>query len=775
MKKKFLFFSGVLLTILLLGCSKTATTPEEKSESIEQSSSESETSQSDSSEVLEPDPEDEEMTKGDRLYSEMWRPQFHYSDPDSWLNDPNGLVYADGVWHMYYQATPHSNQYGAKYWGHAISKDLVHWEYVDYPLKPDGTGDMWSGGAIADPENLSGLFDDAEKTGIIAAYSTHKQTVGIAYSTDGGMTFNKFSTSTPVIKNPGAADFRDPCLFYYPEEEKWKIALAGGYLRIYESDNLYDWTLCSTNAAIQTECPCLFRMTVEDTGEEKWVLTCSSRGYYVGTFDGQKFTPETAYIEMNSGLDSYAGLVFNDAPNNRVIMLNWMSSIVAQCWNAEGIWNQQMTIPIEFKLYTNGSSYALRQNPVSELNKLREKVLLDISDKDVSGTDVLKDIKSNTFEMELKVDLSQSNGFDLVLASDGKGTDEIRIKYEKSTRKLSLDRNNNKYGFDVITKANNKFSYTISAKTIVDNTLDLHLYFDVNCLELFVNGGTRYIPMKCNPFTSSKGMSLIGDNLYIKELKVYEMRSIWFNYKENINGVHISDSSLLYVPLNGSASREVASFNGNEITANSLNSDIIKAEIKDDVLLVSGLSLGTGKVQITSGMRYKELEVEVYDPEVIKLVNMLGDLETTNAFITESPFGLNMTTSGGDGFALSNVNVSDFTYSAKVVLNSGTAAALIFRAHGTTDFYCFNVDNGGHFYKLWKRVGNNFTDLKVVSDSSIKLGTEYQLKVVCQGNSIKCYVNDSLKIDVTDSSHSSGYLGLNVYNCNATFNDIIYE
>ena len=154
---------------------------------------------------------------------------------------------------------------------------------------------------------------------------------------------------------------------------------------------------------------------------------------------------------------------------------------------------------------------------------------------------------------------------------------------------------------------------------------------------------------------------------------------------------------------------------------------------------------------------------------------MLGDLETTNAFITESPFGLNMTTSGGDGFALSNVNVSDFTYSAKVVLNSGTAAALIFRAHGTTDFYCFNVDNGGHFYKLWKRVGNNFTDLKVVSDSSIKLGTEYQLKVVCQGNSIKCYVNDSLKIDVTDSSHSSGYLGLNVYNCNATFNDIIYE
>lgn len=769
MKKTFHLIGGILLAVLLLGCSNKGISPE----SI--SASESKQEESSESEILEPDPEDIEMTKGDRLYSEMWRPQFHYSDPDSWLNDPNGLVYADGVWHMYYQATPHSNQSGAKYWGHAISKDLVHWEFIDYPLKPDATGDMWSGGAVADPENLSGFFDNTDKTGIIAAYSTHKQTIGFAYSDDGGMTFNKFSTSAPVIKNPGANDFRDPCLFYYPEEEKWKVAIAGGYLRIYESDNLYDWTLCSTSSTIQTECPCLFRMTIEDTGEEKWVLTCSSRGYYVGNFDGQKFTPETGYIEMNSGLDSYAGLVFNDAPNNRVIMLNWMSSIVTQSWDAEGIWNQQMTIPLEFKLYTNGSGYVLKQNPVSELNKLREKVLLDIKNKDANGIDVLKDIKSNTFEMELKVDLSQTKNFDLVLASDGMGTDEIRITYEKSTRKLILDRSKNKYGPDVLTKVNNKFGYTISAKTIVDNILELHLYFDVNCLELFVNGGSRYIPMKCNPFTSSKGMSLTGENLYIKELKVYEMRSIWFNYKENIDGVHIADSSLLYVPLNGTGSLEVASFNGKELTAESLNPELLSASIDGNMLNVSGLTLGTGKVQIKSGMRYKELEVNVYDPEVIRLVNMLGELETNNATISESPFGLNMSTAGGDGFAISKVNVSDFTYSAKVVLNSGTAAALIFRAHGTTDFYCFNVDYGGHFYKLWKRVGNSFTDLKVINDGTINLNKEYELKAICQGNSIKCYVNGSLKIDITDSSHSNGYLGLNVYNCNATFNDIIYE
>ena len=763
MKNK-LIFSEILLVVFLLGCSNKAPKPEE-----------GEKEEPPEIEVLEPDVEDVEMTKGDRRYSEMWRPQFHYSDPDSWLNDPNGLVYADGIWHMYYQATPHNNQSGAKYWGHAISKDLVRWEFVDYPLKPDGTGDMWSGGAIADPDNLSGLFNNAEKTGIIAAYSTHRQTIGFAYSDDGGMTFNKFSTTTPIIKNPGVSDFRDPCLFYYPEEEKWKVAIAGGYLRIYESDNLYDWTLCSTNTTIQTECPCLFRMKVEDTGEEKWILTCASRGYYVGAFDGQRFTPETTYIDMNSGLDSYAGLIFNDAPNNRIIMLNWMTSITTQSWDAEGVWNQQMTLPLELKLYSNGNSYILKQNPVSELNKLREKALLDIKDKAADGIDVLEGIKSNTFEMDLKVDLSQTKNFDLVLASDEKGTDEIHIQYEKSSRKLILDRSNNKYGFDVLTKANNRYSFTISAKTIVDNTLDLHLYFDVNCLELFVNGGTRYIPMKCNPFTSSKGMSLTGDGLYIKELKVYEMRSIWFNYKENIDGVHIADSSLLYVPLNGTASREVASFNGKELTAESLNPELLSATIDGSILNVSGLSLGTGIVQIKSGMRYKELEVNVYDPEVIRLVNMLGELETTNASIIESPFGLNMSTLGGDGFALSKVNVSDFTYSAKMVLNSGTAAALIFRAHGTTDFYCFNVDYGGHFYKLWKRVGNNFTDLRVVSDGSISLNTEYEIKVTCNGNSIKCYINNSLKIDVTDSSHSSGYLGLNVYNCNATFNDIIYE
>ena len=724
---------------------------------------------------LEKDPEDTSMSKEDRLYSELWRPQYHFTDPDSWLNDPNGLVYADGIWHLYYQATPHQNTYGNKYWGHAISEDLVHWQFLDYPLRPDGTGDMWSGTAVADPENHSGLFEDNGHTGIIAAYSTHRQTVGIAYSEDGGMTFNKFSTSSPIIPNPGANDFRDPCLFYYPEDETWKIVIAGGYLRVYESENLYDWRQCSVNTSIQTECPCFFKMVTEDTGEEKWVLTCGARGYYVGSFDGQRFTPETKYIEMNSGLDSYAGIIFNDAPNNRIIMLNWMSSIVTQCWQAEGKWNQQMTLPLEFKLYSNGNGYLLKQNPVSELNILREKVLLDIADVDASETDVLEGIESNTFEMKLKVDVSKTNNFDLVLASDKQGTDEIRIRYEKKSRKLILDRSNNKYGFSNMTTVNNRYNFTLSAKTFEDNTLDLHLYFDVNCVELFVNGGTRYIPMKCNPFTSSRAMSLTGDSLYIKQLKVFEMRSSYFNYKEDINGVHLASESTLYVPVGETNQLEVASFNGSALSIENLNPTLFSASLNHNFVEVNGLAAGTGKIKVINGLRYKEVEVTVYDPNDQHLINMLGELNTNNASIEQTPFGLHMSTPSGDGFAISTINLADFTYSSKVTIHSGSAAALIFRASGTSSFYCFNVDNGGKFYKLWKRMSSGFADLQVVSDSSIKLNKQYELKVVCAGSSIKCYVDGVLKISVTDSSFASGQLGLNVFNADATFSEIIYQ
>lgn len=721
------------------------------------------------------DSEDKEMSKLDRLYSEMWRPQYHYTDPDSWLNDPNGLVYADGVWHMYYQATPHNPAGGVKYWGHATSEDLVHWKFMDYPLVPDATGDMWSGTAITDKDNLSGLFDeDTGHTGIIAAYSTHRQTVGFAYSSDGGRTFTKFNPNQPIVPNPGVNDFRDPCIFYYPEDGTWKMVVAGGQFSIYESEDLYNWDLISKNN-IYTECPCFFRITTEDTKEEKWVLTCSSRNYRVGSFDGTRFTPETPVIQMNSGLDSYAGIVFNDAPNNRVIMLNWMQNIAGGYMYSEGIWSQGMTLPVEFKLYTDTRlGYRLRQNPVSELNALRTETLKEIKNVQTEDEDVLEGIRSNTFEMNLDIDVTKSENFKLVLASDGTGKDEVSISYDISGRKLTVDRSNNKYGFQNMTEVNGRYTFTLDAASIVENHLKLHIYFDVSCMEIFVNDGYNYIPMKCNPFTSSKDMYLEGD-VYINELSVYEMGSIWFYNKKDINGIHIPSTSKIYVEQNGSIERDIASFNEKEIILEPEDEDVVDAKIINNKLVVTGKALGATKLTLRSGLRYKELDVVVYDSEAGTLINMLGDLETSNCSITTSPFDLTMTGGGGDAFALSKVQGGDFTFSADVTITKGTAAALVFRAKGTTDFYCFNLDLGGRIFKLWKRVSNNFTDLKVASCGSVKLNDTVNMKVQCEGNTIKCYVNDELVITHQDNSHSSGFLGLNTFNATANFANLIVE
>lgn len=456
----------------------------------------------------------------------MWRPRFHYTDPDSWLNDPNGLVYADGVWHMYYQAAPHQPDGGPKYWGHALSSDLVHWKFIDYPLEPDITGEMWSGTAIIDQENRSKLFDNISHTGIIAAYSTDKQSIGLAYSKDGGISFIKFNDKEPIIPNPNVKDFRDPCIFFYPVDNKWKMVIAGGKFSVYESEDLHHWELLSQNE-IYTECPCFFKIRCEDNNEDKWILTCSSRFYIVGNFDGKKFLPETEKIIMNNGLDSYAGLVFNNAPKDRVIMINWMQNVDGNYMVKEGMWSQGMTLPVELKLYKDDVlGYRLAQNPVQELIILRNKKLLEIKDIQTKNNDVLKDISSNTFEMYLDIDINKSKDFQLILASDNKGEDEVSISYNIYKNALTLDRSKNKYGFENMTKINGRYVINVEPSSIKNNHLKLHLYFDMSCLEIYLNDGYSYIPFKCNPHSSSKAMHLKGD-IYIKELNIFELNSIW--------------------------------------------------------------------------------------------------------------------------------------------------------------------------------------------------------------------------------------------------------
>ena len=190
------------------------------------------------------------MNKSD--YKEPLRPKYHFTAYDSWINDPNGLVYFNGVYHMYYQSNPHVNVWGNMTWGHAVSEDLIHWKEEGWSLFPDKIGTMFSGGGYVDINNRSGFFD-SNKGGIIVAYSTSTQHIGIAYSND-GYTFTKLSETKPIIQNPGVNDFRDPFIFYHGKTKKWIILLAGGQVRFYSSNDLYNWVKAKFPGHLAASC-----------------------------------------------------------------------------------------------------------------------------------------------------------------------------------------------------------------------------------------------------------------------------------------------------------------------------------------------------------------------------------------------------------------------------------------------------------------------------------------------------------------------------------------
>lgn len=468
------------------------------------------------------------MNNLEKLYNEKWRPRFHYSTKNSWLNDPNGLVYFNGTYHLYYQTVPGScENTGDLHWGHAVSSDLVHWKECPPALYPDSLGTMWSGTGVVDKTNSSGFFNDT-KQGIVVAYSTDNQNIGIAYSDD-GYKFTKISETTPVIAHPdGVKDFRDPHIFWYPEDNKWKMVIAGGYLRIYESTDLVHWSPCgNAQEEYNTECPNLLRMKVQNSNEEKWVLSLGGRDYMVGSYDGKKFSHETEKIIMNEGADTYAGITFSNMPDNRCVMISWFN----RWWYAkntpDGIWNGCLTLPIEMKLIKTKDSYRLIQTPVKEVENLRDKIIFSECEKVYkAGTNPLKDVFADTYEMLVTIDINKTPSFKLGLhIGDG---DNSFIHFSKETMVFTFDRSECKEGSSELKNKFNPREFVVSKEAVCDGKLSLRIFVDRSNVEMFISSGYYYFTSRIQPSINSNGMYLISDNeLGIDELKIYTLKSIW--------------------------------------------------------------------------------------------------------------------------------------------------------------------------------------------------------------------------------------------------------
>lgn len=318
---------------------------------------------------------------------EKHRPIYHHTPQYGWMNDPNGLFYKDGVWHLYFQYNPYASYWENLSWGHSTSTDLVNWTAEPTALEPDALGMIFSGCCVVDKENTAGFGKDA----IIALYTTagSRQTQSLAYSTDNGKTFTKYADNPIITSN--VPDFRDPHVFWNKEAGFWNMVLAAGQeMHIYSSSNLKDWKFESNfgaeygNHGGVWECPDLMKMKVKGTDKEKWMLICninpggpfggSATQYFIGDFDGHKFTCEDDPSEtkwMDYGKDHYATITFDNAPEGRHVGVAWMTN-----WQyANQVPTMQFrsanSIMREFGLFEyNGETYC-SIDPVKEMNAVR--------------------------------------------------------------------------------------------------------------------------------------------------------------------------------------------------------------------------------------------------------------------------------------------------------------------------------------------------------------------------------------------------------------------
>ena len=467
---------------------------------------------------------------------EKYRPKYHFSPAYGWMNDPNGMVYKDGEYHLFYQYNPYGSMWGNMHWGHAISKDLITWTHQPVAIAPDGLGTIFSGSCVIDKNNTAGFGANA----IIAFYTSagERQSQSMAYSLDNGRTFKKYERN-PILTST-VRDFRDPKVFWHEETSKWILILAAGQeMQIYSSANLKDWTLESTFGDGQGahggvwECPDLVQLPIKGTDLKKWVLICnlnpggpfggSATQYFVGTFDGKTFKNESAPEVtkwMDYGKDHYATVTWSNAPENRHIALAWMSN-----WEyANDVPTMQFrssnSVPRDLSLYTQDDEIYLSCTPSKEVDALRSKLEKQKSFK-VERTYNLGDMfktPCDAYEIELNIKNHGAEVIGFQLFNE-KG-EEIDCYYNLIEKTFSVDRT--KSG---ITNFSKSFPAVTSAPIVVGSTYKLRLLVDRASIEAFDGDGKFAMTNLIFPTEPYKRLSFYskGGKYDVISVKVYKL------------------------------------------------------------------------------------------------------------------------------------------------------------------------------------------------------------------------------------------------------------
>ena len=460
-----------------------------------------------------------------------------------WLNDPNGLVYYAGEYHLFYQYHPHSTVWGPMHWGHAVSKDLINWQHLPIALYPDERGLIFSGSAVIDLKDTAGFGKEAMVA--IFTYNNHtyddKKRVedqNIAYSTDRGRTWTKYA-GNPVVPHPGnLTDFRDPKVFWHAD--RWVMVLAAGdRVLFYISPDLKHWELSgsfgdgygSTDGVWET--PDLFQLPVNGS-DSRWVLTVgvgsgayaggSGTQYFIGSFDGKTFTsenPKETTLWMDHGPDFYAPQSWNDEPNGRRISIAWMSnwSYAREVPGAD--WRGAFSLPRELTLNQTQHGIRLQQTPIAELKSLRWGTLQWLDRKILPGKNLLSELRKDTYEIlaEFEADVSaEMFGFRLRKTD----TQQTTIAYKPKTQELILDRTaSGQVDFK------DGFAASISVPLLPEQgRIRLRIIVDHCSVEVFANDGVVAMSALIFPIGQNLGLEVFssGGTAVLNSLTVYKLQ-----------------------------------------------------------------------------------------------------------------------------------------------------------------------------------------------------------------------------------------------------------
>lgn len=491
----------------------------------------------------------------------LYRPNFHFTPKANWMNDPNGMFYLNGKYHLYFQYYPDGNVWGPMHWGHAVSEDMITWEEQAIALYPDDLGLIFSGSAVVDKNNTSG-FGRGDVSPIVAIYTYHNmggekagelnfQTQAIAFSLDEGMTWTKYDDN-PVISNPGIKDFRDPKVIWDDKNDRWIMALAAGNkIMFYGSTNLKEWNLESEFGKDVGqhdgiwECPDLFPIKIEGTDKTKWVLIVSinpgapnggsGTQYFVGDFDGNKFTLDADFKKqlkkqksawLDYGRDNYAGVTWSNISESdgRKLFMGWMSNWEYARDVPTETWRSAMTIARELKLKKFEDNYSLLSTPVSELSKYVSNTIL----KDTLIVNkqelIISENEADLARLSVQFEMKNFNENKYTFLFHNKFGDSLSFGIDNIEKHYFINRQKSgKVNFS------DKFANNISKAKKFDlySTLNVQILMDKTSIEVFYNEGEvvmTEIFFPNEPFETlsiiTSEEKLILENIKIKEFKL---------------------------------------------------------------------------------------------------------------------------------------------------------------------------------------------------------------------------------------------------------------